>query len=40
MIDSKTIKLIESSIEEIDEKREIPKELIKELINNNYFRLL
>ena len=40
MIDSKTIKLIENSIEEIDEKREIPEELLSELINKNYFRLL
>ena len=32
MIDSKTIKLIENSIEEIDEKREIPEELLSELI--------
>ena len=40
MIDTKTIKLIENSIEEIDEKREIPNELLSELINKNYFRLL
>ena len=40
MIDSKTIKLIENSIEEIDEKREIPEELLSESINKNYFRLL
>ncbi len=40
MIDSKTIKLIENSIEEIDEKREIPEELLSELINKNYFRLI
>ena len=40
MNDTKTIKLIESSIEEIDEKREIPEELLIELINKNYFRLL
>ena len=43
MIDSKTIKLIENSIEEIDEKREIPEELLSELINKKiisdyYFR--
>ncbi|MBU45993.1 MAG: hypothetical protein CMD28_01050 [Flavobacteriales bacterium] len=40
MIDSKTLILIENSIEEIDEKREIPEKLLSELISNNYFRLL
>ena len=40
MIDSKTITLIENSIEEIDEKREIPEKLLAKLISNNYFRLL
>tara|TARA_Y100000768_G_C23956835_1_gene673271 strand:+ start:720 stop:1814 length:1095 start_codon:yes stop_codon:yes gene_type:complete len=40
MIDSKTIKLIENYVEEIDDKREIPEKLLIELINNNFFKLL
>ena len=40
MVTENISSLIKANIEKIDESKEIPKDLISELLNENFFRLL